>query len=127
MADFSPASVEVAVLVAGALIYALISFATRNLPRLAQAPPPGVPAQPESDWDLVPVFYGTDRVHKDEPKRITYTADRASRLELGHALVTVPKSHQVPNIERPFAIRVPFINVTIYEQAEDPKQHFTIR
>jgi esterase/lipase superfamily enzyme len=91
------------------------------------APPPGVPAQPESDWDVVPVFYGTDRVHKDEPKRITYTADRASRLELGHALVTVPKSHQVPNIERPFAIRVPFINVTIYEQAEDPKQHFTIR
>jgi len=86
-----------------------------------------VPAQPESDWDVVPVFYGTDRVHKDEPKRITYTADRASRLELGHALVTVPKSHQVPNIERPFAIRVPFINVTIYEQAEDPKQHFTIR
>src|SRR5438128_1431381 len=255
MADFSPASVEVAVLVAGALIYALIWFATRNLSRVAQilarvvplglvvpvmsyvsgttskhatapyvesqappvqqqarrdgpgdtaeaerqraaeaeaqrraaeeararqsaevptarptapsppgaepapvappptsrsaeapkarsarpepptggsgapspAPPPGVPAQPESDWDVVPVFYGTDRVHKDEPKRITYTADRASRLELGHALVTVPKSHQVPNIERPFAIRVPFINVTIYEQAEDPKQHFTIR
>jgi esterase/lipase superfamily enzyme len=91
------------------------------------APPPGVPAQPESDWDVVPVFYGTDRVHKDEPKRIAYTADRASRLELGHALVTVPKTHQVPNIERPFAIRVPFINVTIYEQPEDPKQHFTIR
>jgi esterase/lipase superfamily enzyme len=91
------------------------------------APPPGVPAQPESDWDVVPVFYGTDRVHKDEPKRIVYTHDRAGRLELGRALVTVPKTHQVPNIERPFAIRVPFINVTIYEQAEDPKRHFTIR
>ncbi len=86
-----------------------------------------MPAQPECDWDVVPVFYGTDRVRKDEPKRIAYTADRARRLELGRALVTVPKSHQVPNIERPFAIRVPFINVTIYEQAEDPKQHFTIR
>jgi esterase/lipase superfamily enzyme len=93
----------------------------------APGPAPGVPAQPEADWDVVPVFYGTDRVRKDEPKRIAYTADRASRLELGHALVTVPKSHQVPNIERPFAIRVPFINVTIYEQPEDPKQHFTIR
>jgi esterase/lipase superfamily enzyme len=76
---------------------------------------------------VVPVFYGTDRVHKDEPKRITYTTDRARRLELGHALVTVPKSHQVPNIERPFAIRIPYVNVTIYEQAEDPKKHFTIR
>jgi esterase/lipase superfamily enzyme len=91
------------------------------------APPPGVPAQPEGNWDVVPVFYGTDRVRKDEPKRIAYTADRAAKLELGHALVTVPKTHQVPNIERPFAIRVPFINVTIYEQAEDPKLHFTIR
>jgi esterase/lipase superfamily enzyme len=33
----------------------------------------------------------------------------------------------VPNIERPFAIRVPYFNVTIYEQAEDPKQHFTMQ
>jgi esterase/lipase superfamily enzyme len=93
----------------------------------ATAPPPGVPTQPEGDWDVVPVFYGTDRVRKEEVKRITYTTERASRLELGQALVTVPKTHQVPNIERPFAIRVPYFNITIYEQAEDPKQHFTIR
>jgi esterase/lipase superfamily enzyme len=88
-------------------------------------PPPGVPAAEKADWDVVPVFYGTDRVRKDDPKRIAYTSDRARRLELGRALVTVPKAHQVPNIERPFAIRL--FNVTIYEQAEDPKQHFTIR
>ena len=88
-------------------------------------PPPGVPAAEKTDWDIVPVFYGTDRVRKDDPKRIAYTSDRARRLELGRALVTVPKAHQVPNIERPFAIRL--FNVTIYEQAEDPKQHFTIR
>ena len=68
-----------------------------------------------------------DRVRKEEAKRIGYTGERARRLELGRALITVPKSHQVPNIERPFAIRVPFTNVTIYQQAEDPKQHFTIR
>jgi esterase/lipase superfamily enzyme len=41
--------------------------------------------------------------------------------------VTVPKSHQVPNIERPFAIRIPYFQITLYEQAEDPKQHFTIK
>ena len=41
--------------------------------------------------------------------------------------MTVPKAHQVPNIERPFAIRVPYFNITLYEQAEDPKQHFTIQ
>ncbi|MBX9590483.1 MAG: alpha/beta hydrolase [Hyphomonadaceae bacterium] len=89
-------------------------------------PAPGVPAAAQTDWDVVPVFYGTDRVRKDESKRIAYSADRARRLELGRALVTVPKAHQVPNIERPFAIRVPYFQVTLYERAEDPKQHFTI-
>lgn len=95
--------------------------------RSRSGPPPGVPAAPETDWDVVPVFYGTDRVRKDDPKRILYTSDRARRLELGRALVTVPKVHQVPNIERPFAIRVPYFDITIYEKAEDPKQHFTLR
>lgn len=90
-------------------------------------PPPGVPAQPQTDWDVVPVFYGTDRVQTHEAKRIAYTSERARRLELGRALITVPKTHQVPTIERPFAIRIPIINVTIYEQTEDPKQHFTIK
>src|SRR5262245_14403228 len=91
------------------------------------APPPDGPAQPEGAWDVVPVFYGTDRVRKEEPKRITYGGERARRLELGRALVTVPKTHQVPNIERPFAVRIPFTKITIYEQAEDPKHHFTLR
>ena len=36
-------------------------------------PPPGVPAARKTDWDVVPVFYGTDRVRKDEPKRIAYS------------------------------------------------------
>jgi esterase/lipase superfamily enzyme len=90
-------------------------------------PAPGVPAAEQTDWDIVPVFYGTDRNRKNEPKRFLYTSERAHRLELGRALVTVPKTHQVPNIERPFAIRVPYFNVTIYEQAEDPKQHFTMQ
>jgi esterase/lipase superfamily enzyme len=92
-----------------------------------QTPPQSAPTPPQADWDVVPVFYGTDRVRKDEPKRAVYTSDRARKLELGRALVTVPRTHQVPNIERPFAIRIPYINVTIYEQAEDPKQHFTVQ
>jgi esterase/lipase superfamily enzyme len=91
--------------------------------RRSVAPEPAPPA----DWDVVPVFYGTDRVRKQQEKRFAYTGDRARRLELGRALVTVPKSHQVPNIERPFAIRVPYTNITLYEQAEDPKQHFTVQ
>ena len=92
-----------------------------------RAPPPGVAAQPEGAWDIVPVYYGTDRQRAEEPKRISYGGERARRLELGRALVTVPKTHQVPNIERPFAVRIPFTNITVYEQAEDPKHHFTLR
>jgi hypothetical protein len=66
-------------------------------------------------------FYGTDIVRKDEPKRIVYTTDRERRLELGRPLVTVPKAHQVPNIERPFAIRVPISRspFTSRRKAED--------
>jgi esterase/lipase superfamily enzyme len=112
--------------------------AERSAKRDIQTPPqvgkepPNSPVKAPDDaqqaaWDVVPVFYGTDRVRKDEPKRAVYTSDRARKLELGRALVTVPKTHQVPNIERPFAIRIPYLNVTIYEQAEDPKQHFTVQ
>lgn len=103
------------------------STGTRQDPAGGAGPPPGVPAAKEASWDVVPVFYGTDRVAKPEAARVTYVADRARRLELGRALVTVPKVHQVPNIERPFAIRVPYLNITIYEQAEDPKLHFTLK
>jgi esterase/lipase superfamily enzyme len=95
--------------------------------RAPMAPQPVPPKAPQAAWDVVPVFYGTDRVRRDEPKRAVYTSDRARKLELGRALVTVPRTHQVPNIERPFAIRIPYLNVTIYEQAEDPKQHFTVQ
>lgn len=91
------------------------------------APKAGEPVVRDIDWDIVPVFYGTDRSRKDDAKRVTYTSDRGRRLELGRALVTVPKAHQVPNIERPFAIRVPYFQVTVYESSEDPKQHFTIK
>lgn len=90
--------------------------------------PPAKAAEVESpDWSVVPVFFGTDRKRGDETKRLTYSSERAGRLELGRVLVTVPKQHQVPNVERPWAIRIPFFQVTIYEQAEDPKKHFTVK
>jgi esterase/lipase superfamily enzyme len=90
------------------------------------------------EWDIVPVLYGTDRLRDNgseaapnpasKPvKRIAYGAERARRLELGRALVTVPVVHKVPNIERPFALRVPYFNMVVFEQAEDAKRHFTIK
>lgn len=96
-------------------------------PPVAAATPPPAPPAPDPRFDVVPVYYGTDRAQETRGNRIVYTETRANRLELGHAEITVPKSHQVPNVERPWAIRVPFTSITLYQQAEDPAKHFTIR
>ncbi|MEM1306996.1 MAG: alpha/beta hydrolase [Pseudomonadota bacterium] len=85
-------------------------------------------AAPAQKWDVVPVYYGTDRnAGTLKGPILTYGSDRAKRLELGRALVTVPKVHEVPQIERPWVYRLPFTNITLYEEAEDPAKHFTLR
>jgi esterase/lipase superfamily enzyme len=95
---------------------------------IGSATAPSAPAPPPSeDWDIVPVFYGTDRSTVENATRLDYGSGRGRRLELGRALVTVPKLHKVPAIERPWAIRIPYLNVTLYEEAEDPKTHFTMK
>ena len=107
-------------------------IATSPTPAPGAAPPPmrngtgsrGAVAEP---WDVVPVFYGTDRNREAQAKRISYGSDRARRLELGRALVTVPKVHEVPNIERPWVYRLPFTQIVLYSEAEDPKRHFTLK
>src|SRR5262245_37101224 len=77
---------------------------------------------PNADWDIVPVFYGTDRMRRPETARVAYGVERARRLELGRALVTVPSAHRVPAIERPFALRIPYLQLVLYEQGEDPRK-----
>lgn len=104
--------------------------ATRSITSpAAGAPAPAEPvvAPPPTEWDIVPVFYGTDRKRRDLAKRIAYGSDRAHMLQLGRALVTVPKSHQIPNVERPWAVKIPYLDITLYSEAEDPKKHFTIK
>lgn len=91
-------------------------------------PPPATTAGAESEnWMVVPVYYGTDRARLPNDKRIDYGYDRGRRLELGRALVSVPKAHEVPQIERPWAITIPYFRVKIYEEKEDPKKHFTMQ
>lgn len=98
-------------------------------PTAAPAPPPTAAPAPaeQSDWDIVPVYYGTDRARSTEQPRIDYGSDRNRQLQLGQALVTVPKSHQVPNVERPWVYTIPFTNIVIWREAEDPKRHFTMK
>jgi esterase/lipase superfamily enzyme len=107
------------------------------LPTMAPPPPPPPPtmapeavapaAEEQKEWDVVPVFYGTDREVEPNAKRLSFGSDRGRRLQLGRALVTVPKAHEVPQIERPWAIHIPYFDVKIYEQPEDPKKHFTMQ
>jgi esterase/lipase superfamily enzyme len=89
--------------------------------------PKAVPT-PAGDFDIVPVFYGTDRSSlSGGATRVTYDSNRAKRMELGRAMVTVPRVHEVPNIERPWAYRLPLTKIVIYTEAEDPKKHFTVQ
>lgn len=98
-------------------------------PRADEPPLPAAGAAPPEDaaWDVVPVFYGTDRARSSDVQQVEYDSDRGKRLQLGHLLVTVPKSHQVPEIERPWVYHLPFTNIVIWSEAEDPKKHFTIK
>ncbi len=90
-------------------------------------PPPAAKSAEETAWDVVPVFFGTDRQEQADPKRLQFNSERGRRLELGRAMVTVPKSHEVPNIERPWVVKIPYFDVTIYEETEDPEKHFTMQ
>ncbi len=94
--------------------------------RTEAQPPAAAPSTPD-EWDIVPVFYGTDRNRSTEQPRVEYGSDRARRLQLGHALVTVPKSHQVPQVERPWVYTIPFTSIVIWQETEDPKKHFTMK
>ena len=89
-------------------------------------PPVPFAAKPQS-FDVVPVFYGTDRTVEPDPKRLQYGTERGHKLQFGRALVTVPTAHRVPNIERPWVVELPYFKYKIYEEKEDPDQHFTMQ
>lgn len=98
-------------------------------PPAAAAPEPaGGAAPPQSpDWQVVPVYWGTDRAVQPNAQRLAFGSDRARKLQLGVADITVPKTHEVPNVERPWVVKIPYFDVTLYAQAEDPKKHFTVK
>ncbi len=99
------------------------------------APPPAAEPAPDTagsasaqePFDVVPVFFGTDRAVEADPKRLQYGSERGHKLQLGRALVTVPSVHKVPQIERPWVIEIPYFKYKIYEEKEDPNKHFTLQ
>lgn len=93
------------------------------------SPAPAIAPPPEADklFDVVPVFYGTDRTVEPDPTRLHYGSERGHKLQLGRAMITVPTAHKVPNIERPWVVEIPYFKVKLYEEKEDPAKHFTVQ
>lgn len=95
-------------------------------------PAAATPAEPnfanidQADYSVVNVFYGTNRQPGPGSARVSFTSGDANKLTLGMARVTVPASHQVPQVERPWALRVPGTEIEITFETQDPKKHFTI-
>lgn len=94
--------------------------------RIGAARPSAAPA-PDKPFDLVPVFYGTDRVVEPNAERLQFSTERGHKLQLGRAMVSVPTAHKVPHIERPWVVELPYFKYKIYEEKEDPAKHFTMQ
>jgi len=105
-------------------------------PPVAAAPPPAAPpiagraaveADPNKKYQVVPVYYGTDRAIAPDPARLQFSSERGHKLQLGQALITVPLAHKVPHIERPLEIEIPYFKIKVYAEKEDPDKHFTVQ
>lgn len=105
-------------------------------PPVVAMPPPAAPSaasraaietDPNKKYKVVPVFYGTDRAVEPDPARLQFGSERGHKLQLGRALITVPFSHEVPHIERPRVIEIPYFKIKIYAEKEDPDKHFTVQ
>ncbi|MEQ1716411.1 MAG: alpha/beta fold hydrolase, partial [Hyphomicrobium sp.] len=89
----------------------------------AASEPAGNVCQDKKICTPVGVFFGTDRDAQPKETRVMFGSDRADKLTLGHAFVTVPKARKSGEIPLPslwdiYVRRVP--------ETGDPARHFTI-
>ncbi len=106
----------------------------------------GVPITQSQAFDVVPVYWGTDRKIPSGPmalvrapatsstagivtgsidKAVLPGIDRGDRLVVGRSYVTVPHiARDKGSIQRPWQVGV--LNVSFYAQKEDPRRHFTL-
>ena len=97
-------------------------------PAPAASAPVAAAAAPENKtFDVMPVYFGTDRGVEADPKRLQFGSERGHKLKLGRALVTVPLAHKVPHIERPYVLEIPYFKIKVYEEKEDVNKHFTLQ
>src|SRR5262249_38744546 len=94
--------------------------------RIAEAPARASdPCVTNNTCTAVSVFFGTNRARKDLPERISFSAERTDRLQLGKSVVTVPKA---VNRRRGDVVRPTWFEVTVLRipPAGNPAKHFTI-
>ncbi len=93
-------------------------FGIQLAPTVATLPPPEPPPA-EDEYEVVEVFYGTDRnrrVGEVDPRRI-YGGDRGE-LRLGALEVSIPKDHRMGELESPRWWRL--------ELRPDPEKHVVL-
>ena len=91
------------------------------------AQPRATVIEPGAQFSLVPVFYGTNRKPAGGAARVSYSSAEGKDLSLGLAMVTVPNSHVVPQLERPWELRVPGTEIVLSFETQDPAKHFTLK
>ncbi len=96
-------------------------------PPAEPAPAPATAASAQAQYHVVPVFYGTNRKPTEGVASVAFSSSESEATTLGMAMVTVPLIHQVPQVERPWALRVPGTDIEITFEAQDPAKHFTIK
>ena len=102
----------------------------KSATRATTAKPPAEPAQSAeaaAQYSVVPVFYGTNRKPTEGAARVGYSSAESKSLSIGMAMVTVPSTHVVPQLERPWELRVPGTEIVLSFEAQDPTRHFTIK
>ena len=89
--------------------------------RRSQTPLPW-DAGANEDFTPVQLFFGTDREHRGPEDDLTFTGDRARTLKLGSVIVTVPKTHNLGEIERPSSYLWGLVTLS-----EDEREHIVMR
>ena len=96
-------------------------------PPSAAAPQPSIAAAAAAEYHVVPVFYGTNRKSSEGISGVAFSSTESDALTFGMAMITVPTIHQVPQVERPWSLRVPGTDVEVTFETQDPAKHFTIK
>lgn len=84
-------------------------------------PPAVSPVLPSRPFNSVEIYFGTDRRQDDKASRVGFAGERAGRLALGRAVVSVPKQRERGSLTRPTS------RLLVYTAAEDPTRDFTLR